>query len=112
VKISVEESSDNFQITLAGQDASPENIEELKVAFQRALGSNPQVPVILDITELNYLGSEGVGVIASAHRRLSELGRRLIVRNPTAAVARVFMVTRLEKFLEIENNSKARSAGP
>lgn len=107
MKISVQESDGTYRITLAGKDATPENIEEFKNAFERGIEQSAQ-PLVLDITDLNYLGSEGVGVIASAHKRLSERGRRLIVRNPTQAVARVLMVTRLDNFLEIERTTGSR----
>ena len=108
MKISVQESDGTYRITLAGKDATPENIEEFKNAFERGIEPSGQSALVLDITDLNYLGSEGVGVIASAHKRLHERGRRLIVRNPTQAVARVLMVTRLDNFLEIERTTGSR----
>lgn len=108
MKISVQESEGTYRITLAGKDATPENIEEFKSAFEKGIEQSSRSLLVLDITDLNYLGSEGVGVIASAHKKLSERGRRLVVRNPTQAVARVLMVTRLDNFLEIERTTGTR----
>lgn len=102
VKITVTEAPGAVTIALAGDDNTPQNVEQLKAALEAALAHPPPTSVTLDITELYYLGSEGVGVIAAAHRAAKEMGSELTIVNPTKQVARVFMVTRLESFLNIK----------
>lgn len=91
-------------IALSGDDNTPQNVEQLKAAFATAFANPPPVVVTLDVTDLYYLGSEGVGVIAAAHRAALEKGSQLIIVNPTKQVSRVFMVTRLESFLNIKRD--------
>ena len=104
MNISFTERADQVVITLGGDDNTPEGIEELKKSFERVLARSSLPEVIVDITELYYLGSEGVGVIAAAHKSFLERQGRMILRNPTRQVARVFMVTRLDSFLNIQKD--------
>jgi anti-sigma B factor antagonist len=104
LNISVTDKPDQVIISVGGDDNTPEGIEELKKSFERVL-ARPSLPeVLLDVTELTYLGSEGVGVIAAAHKSFAERKGRLVIRNPTRQVARVFMVTRLDSFLHIQRD--------
>lgn len=104
MNITVTDSPGAVTIALSGDDNSPQNVDELKAALEAALAHPPPTVVTLDITGLYYLGSEGVGVIAAAHRNAKEKGSELVIRNPTKQVARVFMVTRLESFLNIKRD--------
>jgi len=104
VKITLTEAPGTVTIVLSGDDNTPQNIEDLKNALEKALAHPPGTVVTLDITGLYYIGSEGVGVIAAAHRTAKEKGSELVIVNPTKQVSRVFMVTRLESFLNIKRN--------
>ena len=102
VKITLSESPERTVIALAGDDNVPQSIAELKQTIERAVARGQSI--VIDITELFYLGSEGVGVIAGTHRMTKEAGIELVIKNPTKQVARVFMVTRLDTFLNIQRD--------
>ena len=102
MNIKLTESAGSVTIALVGDDNTSQNIDDLKAALAKALEHPPGTGVTLDLTELYYLGSEGVGVIAAAHKTAKEKGSELIILNPTKQVSRVFMVTRLESFLNIK----------
>ena len=104
MKITVSERPEQLTIVLSGDDNSPEDVEEFKKIIDKALSRATQTPVVLDVGELYYLGSEGVGVIAAAHKAFSEKKGQLIIRNPTRQVSRVFMVTRLDSYLHIQKD--------
>jgi anti-anti-sigma factor len=104
VKVSVIEQSECTTIVLTGDDNTPQSIDVLKSAVESALARAAVASLVLDLTDLYYLGSEGVGVIAAAHKAFLEKGSRIVVRNPTRQVSRVFMVTRLDSFVEIKRD--------
>ena len=104
MKITVIDAPGAITIALSGDDNAPQNVDELKAALEAAFAKPPPVVVTLDVKELYYLGSEGVGVIAAAHRAAKEKGSELVIVNPTRQVSRVFMVTRLESFLNIKRD--------
>ena len=102
MKITLSESPERTVIALAGDDNVTQSIAELKLTIERAVARGKAI--VIDITELFYLGSEGVGVIAATHRMTKEAGLDLVIKNPTKQVARVFMVTRLDTFLNIQRD--------
>ena len=60
-------------------------------------------PVVhVDLADVTYLDSAGLGVLAGAHNRLAQEGRRLVIMNPRDAVYRVFEMTGLTRILEID----------
>lgn len=58
--------------------------------------------VHVDLAEVTYMDSAGLGVLAGAHNRLAQEGRRLVIMNPKDAVYRVFEMTGMTRILEID----------
>jgi anti-sigma B factor antagonist len=57
--------------------------------------------LVLDLSELRFMDSTGLAIIASACRRMRRGGRRLIVACPTRAVRRIFQLTGMLERLEV-----------
>lgn len=104
MKITVTETPGAIRIAVAGDENTAQRVDEMRAKLDAALASSEKVVVTLDVTELYYLGSEGVGVIAAAHRVAKEKGHELVIVNPSKQVSRVFMVTRIESFLNIKRD--------
>ncbi len=90
------------------EDIVTENVEQFRLLIDEVLRRRPGLPVVLDLTDIDYLCSAGVGVIAGAHRNLRAGRAELIVRNPGERVSRLFMVTRLDTVLRIVGGSRVR----
>lgn len=58
--------------------------------------------VVLDLTELTFLGSSGMGAIAQVHSELEAHGRHLTVRGASSAIRRAFEITHLDRVLDLE----------
>ena len=59
--------------------------------------------VVVDLTEVTFMDSTGLGVLANVYKRLGSNGRRLVVKSPTRKVRRVLEVCRLDEVLLIED---------
>jgi anti-anti-sigma factor len=66
--------------------------------------------LILDLSALRFMDSTGLGIIASAYRRMRRGGRRLIVASPTAGVRRIFQLTGMLERLEVVDSVAAAPA--
>lgn len=53
----------------------------------------------LDLAAVDGIDATGLGVLVGAHRRAGRAGRRLVLRDVPPAVARVLLVTHLDKVL-------------
>lgn len=55
--------------------------------------------VTIDLEEVGFIDSSGLGAVVSAHQRLAAAGRRLVVTGRSPMVARVFEVSGVEEIL-------------
>ncbi len=57
--------------------------------------------VTVDLSELDYISSAGLGVLIAQHSRLTPAGGALIIANPSNHVKHLFALARLDKVLTI-----------
>ncbi len=55
--------------------------------------------VIVDLAELSYIDSVGIGLLVASRRRLDSEGRTFTVRNPAPQVLRLLEITGLVEYL-------------
>jgi anti-anti-sigma factor len=70
----------------------------LEAAIARA--AEPGLPLILDLTAVEFLDSAGARVLAEADQDLDDRGGRLLIV-PSAAVGRVFELGGLDQMLHV-----------
>ena len=58
---------------------------------------------VLDLTNLVYIGSAGLGVLLSVQQRLSKIGHHLKLFNPNNHVRDVFRYSGLDQIFEIRD---------
>lgn len=64
------------------------NAAELRAALDARLSAAP-AELVVDLAQVPYIDSTGIGVLVGAAHRASEGGGRLVVANPQKNVARV-----------------------
>lgn len=63
--------------------------------------------IVLDLRELSFLDSAGLGRVLALQRRARRDGRRLVVVRGCRAVQRLFAITALDAQLELVNDPQA-----
>ena len=58
--------------------------------------------VVIDLSDVTFMDSTGLGMLAVAHQTLVDAGRRLIVRGAHGVVRRVINVSGLDRAVQIE----------
>jgi anti-anti-sigma factor len=75
------------------------------------LAREGQKTVVVDVTELSFTGSQGLGVIVFYHNKLLEEGRRLLILDtdpdPETYFKRLLRVTKLESVLTVVTDISA-----
>lgn len=111
VEINVEKKNGASLVTISGHLAAAETgylsaaLEDL-VAEQVAL-------VIVDLSDVDLITSEGLGVLIRARKNVAEYDGRLVLCGLTGNVLDVFRMTRLDKvFVLYESSAAALSATP
>ena len=69
-------------------------------AVERVEAEGPPELLVIDLSGLSFMDSSGMAVIAAAHARALEEGRRFVIVNPKGGVRRAFEVSGLDKAIE------------
>jgi anti-anti-sigma factor len=78
---------------------------QLGAYLDSAIDRHPE-SVVLDLSELDYMGAAGIVAISHAERRLADLGSQLTVRSPSV------LVNRLLAMMETAEISRLEQASP
>ncbi|HEX3814125.1 MAG TPA: STAS domain-containing protein [Mycobacteriales bacterium] len=74
--------------------------DALHMALERGHGS-----LVVDLSAVELMDASGLGVLVGAHRRAGRLDRSLILRDVPPRLARILLVTRLDRVLRIERGA-------
>ena len=99
-KIDVERSRDQLVLSVSGEldlASAPLLQEHLLDAAQAKMGE-----VVVDLEHVTYIDSVGLGILASAHKRLATSGGELIIRSSTPRSLRLFELVGLSDYLNLE----------
>ena len=66
--------------------------------------------IVLDLSELTFLNSAGLGAFIAAHRRCRERGGMLCLVRPREAVAQLLRVTHLDRLIPVYPTLEAARA--
>ncbi len=64
--------------------------------------AGPAKVVVVDLGGVGFIGSSGLGVLASTHNDLAEAQRTLVVRGASPAIRKALQITGLDRLLELE----------
>lgn len=84
-------------VRLRGSVAVADAIELRNVLGDQLAGADSRV--LIDLTDLGFIDSAGIGVLVGAHRRATQVGARLALAGAQGAVARVLSLTRTDRLL-------------
>lgn len=60
--------------------------------------------VVLDLRDVSFVDSSGLGVLIACHKRTLRESCRLVLRSPSHRVARLLAVTTLDRVLAVESD--------
>jgi len=69
-------------------------VDELRACLEAAVASAPE-QIVIDLSELDYIDSAGLGVLVSTLRRLRQMGADLVLQAPSAGTYRLLEIAGL-----------------
>ncbi|MHC2183579.1 anti-anti-sigma factor [Paenibacillus sp. PvR052] len=79
-------------------------VNEFRMAVE-PLAANHSVPLKVNLRELSYIDSTGIGIFVAVLKIRKEKGGALIIQDVPAKIKRLFDMTGLSKFLTIESEA-------
>ena len=104
--LDVEQHGRSALITIQG-DLDIQVAQRVADELRRVESSEPEL-LAVDLRCLSFMDSSGMGLIAAAHLRAADAGRRFIIVKPPAGVIRAFEISGLaEKITIVDDLSDA-----
>ncbi len=89
--IDVERVGDDLVVVAVRGDIDLKEAGELRAVLNDAC-TGPHTSVAVDLKEVRFVGSSGMGVLAEVHHRMTQQGRRMVVLDPSDAIRRAFEI--------------------
>jgi len=83
---------------------------ELRAQVAAALIAGPG-SMIIDLSDVEFIDSSGLGVLIGLHKQAAARGGRLTIVPPTGSAGQIFALTRTESFFNIVPNHHAALGG-
>ncbi len=97
----------DIRIVKEGEVVMTGRFDASQVDKARAVLDQVSSTAVVDMKDLQYVSSAGLGVLLAAQKRLSQKGHGLRLANMSKHVRDIFQITRLETIFEIiESDSK------
>lgn len=84
------------RLDMTGAEEIGEEFSEATVARER--------PAIIDLSEIEFLASRGIGLLIANGKKLMKTGHKLVLLNPKGMVESVLKMSRVEKLLPIAHD--------
>lgn len=79
------------------------NVKLVKEIFDKEVEKGSK-NIAIDMSNLNYIDSSGIGVFIGLMRKLKEVGGSVILFNLTENIKRIFQMTKLLGFFKVYEN--------
>ncbi len=71
-------------------------VDELRIAMRALIEANPGVEVCVDLRDVNFIDSSGLGVLVGATKQAAAVGATIRLAHVQASPAKVFEITGLQ----------------
>ena len=97
--VSTETDGSSALVTFTG-DLDIQVAKQAAEAVERVEAEGPPELLVVDLSGLTFMDSSGMAVVAAAHARALEDGRRFVIVSPKGGVWRAFEVSGLDQSIE------------
>lgn len=87
-------------IRASGKMISGPELMELKTVFQNVVNQDRHMKVLLDLGDVSWMDSSGLGVIVSGHTTISRAGGVMKILNASKKIHELFIITKLITIFE------------
>jgi anti-sigma B factor antagonist len=110
LQLAMTEQDEMLILKIAGM-AAVEVAGQLSRALQEAAARSPKI-LVVDLSDLNFISSTGLGALVAAHVTCQRNGSRLCLLKPREFIQEILEVTRLSTLFEVcESLEKVRETG-
>ena len=104
----VEELDGDIRISLKGE-MDHHNAVGVRGEIDRLIYSERPKTLMLDLSEMGFMDSSGLGFIMGRYALMEKLGGTLILENPNERIVKIFELAGLQRIVRVENSKKEKT---
>ncbi len=105
--VSIEPHAEVVWAKVQRSDLDDAALTQLQADVSAAAAQQPKLPVLLDLSQVRFIPSLGLGTLVMLMRNLKKANQRLLLVGVQPDVRTVFAITRLDKLFEMHANAEA-----
>lgn len=74
---------------------------QVRLELDRIIGENMPKTMVLELSGICFMDSSGLGLILGRYKKLSDIGSRMIIKNPLPSVERILRMAGVDKLIKI-----------
>ena len=104
----VEELDEAIRISLKGE-MDHHNAVGVRGEIDKLIYDERPKKLILDLSEMGFMDSSGLGFIMGRYALMEKLGGTLILENPNERIVKIFELAGLQRIVRVENSKKEKT---
>ena len=93
-------SEGNMVVKLDGE-IDHHSVSEIRDGLDRMIIENKPKTMILELADIDFMDSSGLGLVLGRYRRLNEIGARVLIKNPGARTEKILVMAGVDKLIKI-----------
>ncbi len=81
------------------------NATKMRMSIDKLILENQPLTLILDVEDIEFMDSSGLGLIMGRYKKMNEIGGELILRNPSEAILKICRLAGLGRFIKIKTKA-------
>ena len=84
--------------------------QDFKREMERALEDDPSATLVLDLSDVSFMDSSGIGFLVACNTRLQASGRVLVLFSPSPQVRKTLGLVQLLEFFKVAESEEELAA--
>lgn len=81
------------------------NATKMRTSIDKLILENRPLTLVLDVEDIEFMDSSGLGLIMGRYQKMSDLGGELILQNPSEAILKICRLAGLGRFIKIKTKA-------
>lgn len=93
-------SEGNLVVKLEGE-IDHHSAKEIREGLDKMIAENKPKTLVLELSEIDFMDSSGLGLVLGRYRRLNEIGSKMLIKNPGERTEKIFAMAGVDKLIKI-----------
>lgn len=93
-------SEGNLVVKLDGE-IDHHSVSEIREGIDRMIAETKPKNLVLELSEIDFMDSSGLGLVLGRYRRLTEIGSKMYIKNPGERTEKILCMAGVDKLIKI-----------